>query len=277
MEKKFEVDAQTFIGGWYMSEEICDQILDLYNNNKSLHEPGVVGTDIINEDGKVTSRPHIDAEAKKCTQLRVLKNAQQLSLYNIHLQAILDSYKQKYVTPDDALNYCMYFEAKTFLHGLFVVEDKLSMAHGLETRVPFMDNDLVEFAMNCPVGLKINNLANVIELNESELQKKSEYFIRTNDGKQILRDAMSTFIPNDVVKREKQGFSSPDASWFRGESIDFVNGILNNENSLLYEFLDPSIVKKLFREHSSGKKNRRLLVWAFLNVEEYLKQSILSK
>ena len=105
MEKKFEVDAQTFIGGWYMSEEICDQILDLYNNNKSLHEPGVVGTDIINEDGKVTSRPHIDAEAKKCTQLRVLKNAQQLSLYNIHLQAILDSYKQKYKWVDSVGTY----------------------------------------------------------------------------------------------------------------------------------------------------------------------------
>ncbi len=190
---------------------------------------------------------------------------------------VFSTYENELTSPEDYVNHSLYFEAKTFLHGLFVVEDKLSMAHGLETRVPFMDNDLVEFAMNCPVGLKINNLAKVIELNESELQKKSEYFIRTNDGKQILRDAMSTFIPNDVVKREKQGFSSPDASWFRGESIDFVNGILNNENSLLYEFLDPSIVKKLFREHSSGKKNRRLLVWAFLNVEEYLKQSILSK
>ena len=44
-----------------------------------------------------------------------------------------------------------YFEAKTFLHGLFVVEDKLAMAHGLENRVPFMDNDLVDFAMQCPV------------------------------------------------------------------------------------------------------------------------------
>ncbi len=115
MEKKFEVDAQTFIGGWYMSEEICDQILDLYNNNKSLHEPGVVGTDIINEDGKVTSRPHIDAEAKKCTQLRVLKNAQQLSLYNIHLQAILDSYKQKYEWVD-RVNYYKIVEDMSIQH-----------------------------------------------------------------------------------------------------------------------------------------------------------------
>ena len=48
--------------------------------------------------------------------------------------------------PEDYINHSLYFEAKTFLHGLFVVEDKLSMAHGLESRVPFMDNELVDFA-----------------------------------------------------------------------------------------------------------------------------------
>ena len=58
-------------------------------------------------------------------------------------------------TPDDYINHSLYFEAKTFLHGLFVVEDKLSMAHSLESRVPFMDNDLVDFAMRCPVSLKL--------------------------------------------------------------------------------------------------------------------------
>jgi asparagine synthase (glutamine-hydrolysing) len=57
-------------------------------------------------------------------------------------------------SPEDYINHSLYFEAKTFLHGLFVVEDKLSMAHSLETRVPFMDNDLVDLAMACPVGLK---------------------------------------------------------------------------------------------------------------------------
>ncbi len=63
--------------------------------------------------------------------------------------------------PEDYINHSLYFEAKTFLHGLLVVEDKLSMAHGLETRVPFLDNDLVDFAMRCPVGLKLNNLSDV--------------------------------------------------------------------------------------------------------------------
>ena len=54
--------------------------------------------------------------------------------------------------PEDYVNHSLYFEAKTFLHGLLVVEDKLSMAHGLETRLPFLDNDLVAFAQRAPVG-----------------------------------------------------------------------------------------------------------------------------
>ena len=94
--------------------------------------------------------------------------------------------------PEDYINHSLYLEAKTFLHGLFVVEDKLSMAHSLENRVPFMDNDLVDFAMQCPIGLKLNNLAEVVRLNENDpISKKNTYFQKTNDGKQILREMMA--------------------------------------------------------------------------------------
>ena len=55
--------------------------------------------------------------------------------------------------PEDFINHSLYLESKTFLHGLLVVEDKLSMSHGLETRIPFLDNDLVDFALQCPVKL----------------------------------------------------------------------------------------------------------------------------
>jgi asparagine synthase (glutamine-hydrolysing) len=78
--------------------------------------------------------------------------------------------------PEDFINHSLYFESKTFLHGLFVVEDKLSMAHSLETRVPFMDNDLVDFAMQCPVDLKLNNLGEVTRLNENASGRKQSIF-----------------------------------------------------------------------------------------------------
>ena len=174
--------------------------------------------------------------------------------------------------PEDYINHSLYFEAKTFLNGLFVIEDKLSMAHSLETRVPFMDNDLVDFAMKCPVRLKLNNLNKVIRLNENTPRNKpGTFFKKTNDGKQILRNVMSKYIPKKVTEAEKQGFSSPDASWFKGDSIDFVKKELINNDALIYDFLDKKHIHKLVNEHLNGEQNRRLLIWSLLNTNSYLK------
>lgn len=173
--------------------------------------------------------------------------------------------------PEDYINHSLYFEAKTFLHGLFVVEDKLSMAHGLENRVPFMDNDLVEFAMRCPVGFKINNFAEALRVNENESgSKTSKYFQKTNDGKQILRDAMAQYIPDEIAKAKKQGFSSPDASWFKGESIQFVRHKLMDKRASVYSVLDFNAVSPLIQQHLSGEQNRRLLIWSLLNVDAWM-------
>jgi asparagine synthase (glutamine-hydrolysing) len=175
--------------------------------------------------------------------------------------------------PEDYINHSLYFEAKTFLHGLFIVEDKLSMAHSLESRVPFMDNDLVDFAMQCPVSLKLNNLTEVLHLNENEPGgKQGKYFQKTNDGKQILRDMMSCYIPQEVTRAEKQGFSSPDASWFKGTSIDFVRRKLLNQNAQLYQILDYNTVVGLVNRHLDGHENRRLLIWSLLNMETLLEK-----
>ena len=173
--------------------------------------------------------------------------------------------------PEDYINHSLYFEAKTFLHGLFIVEDKISMAHGLESRVPFMDNDLVDFAMQCPVELKLNNLQEVLKVNENDnANKKESYFQKTNDGKQILRSMMSEFIPDEITNSTKQGFSSPDASWFKGESIDFVKRRLLNPRAKIYDFLNYESTRTLVGEHLDGEKNRRLMIWSLLNLEEYL-------
>ncbi|HSJ31037.1 MAG TPA: asparagine synthase (glutamine-hydrolyzing) [Longimicrobiales bacterium] len=173
--------------------------------------------------------------------------------------------------PATYINHSLYFEAKTFLHGLLVVEDKLSMAHGLETRVPFLDNDLVDFAMRCPVDLKLNNLAEVVRINENEPgDKQGKFFQKTRDGKQILRDVMQNYIPEDVTSAVKQGFSAPDSSWFKGDSIEFVKRRLLNGSPRIYEYLDRSAVSGLINEHLDGLENRRLLIWSLLNVEQWL-------
>jgi len=179
---------------------------------------------------------------------------------------------ERCLRPEDYINQSLYFEAKTFLHGLLVVEDKLSMAHGLETRVPFLDNDLVEFAMRCPVHLKLNNLSEVVRINENEPgDKQGKFFQRTRDGKQILRDVMQRYIPPDITRAEKQGFSAPDASWFKGDSIDFVRRVLFNGNARIYELLHRETVHELVLEHLNGVRNRRLLIWSLLNLEQWLR------
>lgn len=186
---------------------------------------------------------------------------------------VFDTHDNDLARPEDYINHSLYFEAKTFLHGLFVVEDKLSMAHSLESRVPFMDNDLVDFAMRCPVSLKLNRLDEMVRINENDLAAKSgRLFRKSDDGKQILRDVMTRYIPAEVTKAEKQGFSSPDASWFKGESIDFVRRRLCGTDARLFDVLDRGTVHALVGEHLDGRENRRLLIWSLLNLNEYLDQ-----
>ena len=170
--------------------------------------------------------------------------------------------------PEDYINHSLYFEAKTFLHGLLNVEDKLSMAHGLEVRVPFLDNDLVDFAMQLPANLKLGNLGEVIRMNENETgPKSSKYYNKTKDGKLILRRMMSRYIPSDITDGVKQGFSAPDASWFKGESIEYVRRLLFNNNARIYNYMDRKCIQDLIGEHINGKANRRLLIWSLLNFE----------
>jgi asparagine synthase (glutamine-hydrolysing) len=172
--------------------------------------------------------------------------------------------------PEDYISHSLYFEAKTFLHGLLVVEDKLSMAHSLETRLPFLDNDLVDFAMHVPVALKLGNLGEVVRLNENEPGPKTQrYFAKTKDGKLIMRRVMERHIPAEIAQAEKQGFSAPDASWFRKESAAYVRRRLLDSDALIYDYLDPYTVRGLVEEHLDGRENRRLLIWSLLSVEQW--------
>jgi asparagine synthase (glutamine-hydrolysing) len=183
---------------------------------------------------------------------------------------VFQDHAHKLTRPEDYINHSLYFEAKTFLNGLLVVDDKLAMAHGLEGRVPFLDNDLVDFAMRLPAKMKLGNLTEVVRLNENEPGGKSQrYFEKTRDGKLALRQMMARHIPAEVSEREKQGFSAPDASWFKGESIDYVRRRLKNNKARIYDYLDQKTVTSLIDDHLEGRQNRRLLIWSLLNLEQF--------
>ena len=119
----------------------------------------------------------------------------------------------------------------------------------------------------------LNNLKNVVRVNENDVGKKQEtYFQKTNDGKQVLRDVMRNYIPNNIIDAVKQGFSAPDASWFKGDSIDFVKRRLLDSKSPIYNMMDYTSTKSLINEHLEGKQNRRLLIWSLLNTDEWCRQ-----
>ena len=167
-------------------------------------------------------------------------------------------------TPEEYIDHSLYFEAKTFLHGLLLIEDKLSMAHGLEVRFPFLDNDLVDFAMKLPARLKIKNIDNILDMDENELVK---FFRKTQDGKIALRKVLGKYVPAELTQQTKQGFSGPDASWFRGESISYIEEVLLDKKANIFNYFDYDTVKNLIEEHISGKQNRRLFIWSLLCFE----------
>lgn len=185
---------------------------------------------------------------------------------------VFKRHDEKLTRAEDYINHSLYFEAKTFLSGLLLVEDKLSMAHSLENRVPFLDNDLVDFAMKVPVNLKLGNLNKVSRINENEPGLKTQkYFAKTNDGKLLLRKVMGKYVPQDIHEGVKQGFSAPDSSWFKGDSIGWVNNTLMKGQPQIYKFLDEVALKKMVAEHLNGERNRRLLIWSLLNIEDWLR------
>lgn len=176
----------------------------------------------------------------------------------------------KYSTPEDHIQNSLYFEIKTFLNGLLIVGDKLSMANGLEERFPFLDNDLVNFAQKVPVKYKLGNLQKeIIRINENDYGrvKRCVSYKTYDDGKNVLRKAMLELIPESIINRQKQGFSAPDESWYRGENAKYVKELLLEGDVASSDFIKVDYIQKIVDEHIHKKVNHRLLIWSFMNFE----------
>ncbi|MCS6955743.1 MAG: asparagine synthase C-terminal domain-containing protein, partial [Candidatus Calescibacterium sp.] len=167
---------------------------------------------------------------------------------------------------DTMLLMAFYFEVKTFLHGLLIIEDKLSMAHGLEVRVPFLDNEVINLALRIPAFLKLSSFKNV-DVFDNEIKQKAEVV----NGKYILRLLANRLIGSKISELKKQGFTAPDTSWFKGESIEFVKKKLLNPKARIYNLMSRKHVKDVLEEHFTGRKNRRLFIWSLLYLEYWLK------
>lgn len=183
----------------------------------------------------------------------------------------------KYNTPEQHIQNSLYFEIKTFLPGLLIIGDKLSMANGLEERFPFLDNDLVNFAQKIPVRHKLANLENMKRIDENDFRDKKMLYNDHSDGKNVLRQAMSELIPERIINRKKQGFSSPEESWYRGENAAYVTELLLNGKSASSDFINPEFTRRIVNEHVNHRINHRLLIWSLINFEWWCRLFLLNQ
>jgi asparagine synthase (glutamine-hydrolysing) len=175
--------------------------------------------------------------------------------------------KLRYDSQEQHIANSLYFEIKTFLPGLLLVGDKLSMANGLEERFPFLDMDLVNLAQKIPVKHKLANLEANKRVNENSMTAKRKIYQESSDGKTVLRKAMFDLLPEEILNRKKQGFSAPDESWYRGENAQYVRELLLDKNAAYADFINPKYVEKIIHEHVHQQINHRLLIWSLMNFE----------
>jgi asparagine synthase (glutamine-hydrolysing) len=143
-----------------------------------------------------------------------------------------------------SLNKALYFEAKTFLHGMLMVEDKMGMAFSLETRFPFLDNELVDLSLKIPDNLKYRN----------------------GEAKYLLKKSFHDLLPQEILHKRKQGFTPPDKTWYRWELEGYIASMLTGPKSLSREYVQPEFVEEVLQRHKSGS-DERLLIWSLLFFE----------
>jgi asparagine synthase (glutamine-hydrolysing) len=136
------------------------------------------------------------------------------------------------------------------LDDLLVKMDRMSMAHGLEARSPFLDTALVEFGASLPNRLRM----------------------RWGRGKQLLRRAMRDILPPSILARGKMGFGVPLGAWFRSDLSGVVEERLLDPTSPLYEYLRPEPVAGLVRSHMAAAADLSPQIWALLTLESWLRQ-----
>ena len=132
-------------------------------------------------------------------------------------------------------------------------EDKNSMAHSIESRLPFLDYRLAELAFSLPSEMKILG----------------------GTTKRVLRSAMKGLLPEEVRNRkDKIGFSTPEDTWFRTDLNDTVLSVINSERFHKRPFFNHDNVKSEIRAHQAGEKNISATIWRWVNLELWMKMYI---
>ena len=184
--------------------------------------------------------------------------------------SILAQHEKNRNQDQNPINNSLYFEAKTFLNGLLNIEDKIHMNAGIENRVPFLDNDLVDFASKIPIEFKLIMGDRNKRIDENIWGDKKRLDTSNSSGKVVLQGLYRKRIPGQGGWHRKQGFSGPDGSWFKGPSLEYISNQLMKREHSMYEIISFDAVRENIDSHLSGKKNQRLLIWALLTMKNWI-------
>ena len=139
----------------------------------------------------------------------------------------------------------LYADQKTYLVELLMKQDQMSMATSIESRVPFLDHPLVEFAARVPHALKI----------------------RGRTSKYILKRAVEDLLPGEIIHRKKMGFPTPLRQWLRNPKSAPLLQRLRDKQGLVGEYLDQGEVARLLERHTNGWEDATDRIWRLLNLQ----------
>jgi asparagine synthase (glutamine-hydrolysing) len=153
----------------------------------------------------------------------------------------------------DELGGLQFIELRSTLPDeLLMYGDKLSMAHGLEVRVPYLDKEVVEYAERLPASFKVRN----------------------GGGKWLHREVCKAFLPASILRRKKRGFAANVVDeWFRAAGSRKMEGMLLDPQSHIFDYLRPAAVRGLLEQHRSGASDHYKVLFSLVVLEEWLRAS----
>jgi asparagine synthase (glutamine-hydrolysing) len=143
------------------------------------------------------------------------------------------------------LDRLLYTDLKTYLVELLMKQDQMSMAASIESRVPFLDHELVEFAAALPPRLKLRGFTT----------------------KWILREAVRAILPPEILARPKMGFPVPFGVWMRGDWADVARDVLSDSRTRQRGIVDVDAVDRLIAAHAAGTAEGADAIWSLMNLE----------